>query len=32
VEAAGVLREGAPLLYFEGSYRRLAIPDGREAG
>jgi flavin reductase (DIM6/NTAB) family NADH-FMN oxidoreductase RutF len=32
VEAAGVLREGAPLLYFEGDYRRLAIPDGREAG
>lgn len=28
VEAAGILRDGAPLLYFEGAYRRLAAGNG----
>ncbi len=28
VEDAGILREGSPLLYFQGAYRRLAPEDG----
>ncbi|GBD08734.1 FMN reductase (NADH) NtaB [Candidatus Thermoflexus japonica] len=28
VEDAGVLREGSPLLYFQGAYRRLALDAG----
>ncbi|WP_322801259.1 flavin reductase family protein [Thermoflexus sp.] len=28
VEDAGILREGSPLLYFQGAYRRLALNGG----
>ncbi|HXF69321.1 MAG TPA: flavin reductase family protein [Thermoflexus sp.] len=31
VEDAGVLREGSPLLYFQGAYRRLAPETGGSA-